>query len=75
MSSGYNDNHSMRRYMRLQVISPLASEWDNCNMIWCIMSPEYVHRSLEIVDMRKVSEVTEDMYLVAEIIPFPFRGI
>ena len=61
--------------MRLQVISPPASEWDNSDVIWCIVFPEYVPRSLEIVDMGKMSEVPEDMYSVAKIVPFPLRGI
>lgn len=70
----------MCSYMRLQAASPLASKWDNGDVVWCVVLAQNVHRSLKIIDMGEMSEVPEDMYSIAKVFllfarPIPFQGI
>lgn len=65
--------------MGLQTTSPLASEWDNGDVKRCVVLPQRVHGSLEVVDVGEMPEVAEDVYAVAKVFPFPLplplRGI
>jgi hypothetical protein len=54
-----------------EVLFPLAREWNNSDVKWCIMCFEFIPRSLEIVDMIEMPEMPKDAYFVSTISSFP----